>query len=513
MTAADQGTLHFVCPKCQKPLKTSASMAGTRSRCPFCHTSLDVPRHSRSRTPGEDYPLRQETDGPVAEEPAYILVVCPVCHARMRPEESQIGQKVVCPDCGTPTIVPQPAEKPAKKPRPSAVDVGEYPLASETSRASGAAPAADQNYVPVLCPLCHTRMLATADQVGSQMVCPDCGTPALVPPMPPPKRKIDVMEGADEGYALVGWDEIRSKERPMPTALSRPVVEEPPELPELEKPGKPKRPVLPDRPFLEGTFSFPFHPGVRLRTTMLAAWSALPVAAILGSYGLIANEDPASWFESAMLMVAAMIFGAMWLVVAAANVMAVFRDTSEGCDEIVNWPGHVFLDWLGEPLHLFYGLCVSMMPGAAAAWALAKCGIPIETLAPLLAGASLFFTFPIVLMSMLESNSSLGVVSLPVLRTLATDGAAWMGFYAAAAGLAAAVLSVNWVAFHCGKVVGAIGGGVVQAIAWFVYFRLLGRLAWCCADRAAREECETEMDDEDANGDFGEEDRSMPTSE
>ena len=67
-------------------------------------------------------------------------------------------------------------------------------------------PAAEQDYVAVLCSLCNTRMLATADQVGSRMMCPDCGTATVVPPMPPRRKKIDVMAGAGDGY---GADRLR----------------------------------------------------------------------------------------------------------------------------------------------------------------------------------------------------------------------------------------------------------------------------------------------------------------
>ena len=68
-------------------------------------------------------------------------------------------------------------------------------------------PAAEQSYVAVPCSVCHTRMLATLDQVGGKLICPDCGTATVVPPPPPPRPKIDPMADAGEGYRLVGWDD------------------------------------------------------------------------------------------------------------------------------------------------------------------------------------------------------------------------------------------------------------------------------------------------------------------
>ena len=114
---------------------------------------------------------------------ASVLVGCPVCHARMHPEESQIGQEVICPDCGTPTTVSRPAENRRKshdrRPKRSATTPWLRRLAG-----GGAVPAAEQSYVAVVCPVCHTRMHATADQVGNRIHLPHCGSPAVVSPMP-----------------------------------------------------------------------------------------------------------------------------------------------------------------------------------------------------------------------------------------------------------------------------------------------------------------------------------------
>ncbi len=64
-----------------------------------------------------------------------------------------------------------------------------------------------QVYIPVICPICKTRMLATPEQVGQELVCPDCQTCCRVPPpverptvahqMPRPR------EGPDAEYGLV----------------------------------------------------------------------------------------------------------------------------------------------------------------------------------------------------------------------------------------------------------------------------------------------------------------------
>ena len=221
---ADNDSLRFGCPKCQRRLKGPPSLAGSRTRCPYCQTMIDVPHHSRTADPTDVYPLQAGDSPTVDEQPEYILVVCPVCHSRMHPEASQIGRQAICPDCGTSTVVRRPPEKPAKKPLRSAEEIGEYPLATEVRADPRAMPAAEQDYVAVVCSRCHTRMLATADQVGGKMTCPDCGTVNVVPPMPRRRPKIDVMAGAGPGYAVVGGTDAQPVQAPPP----RRVREEPP---------------------------------------------------------------------------------------------------------------------------------------------------------------------------------------------------------------------------------------------------------------------------------------------
>ncbi len=150
------------------------SLAGSRTRCPYCQAMIDVPLHSRSNDPTDVYPLQTDESALLDAPLDYILVVCPVCHARMHPEASQVGKQAICPDCGTATTVCRPPEEPPKKPPRSAEEISEYPLATE-ARSAQKLSGGGQNDVPVVCPLCHTRMLATADQVGNTIILPDAG--------------------------------------------------------------------------------------------------------------------------------------------------------------------------------------------------------------------------------------------------------------------------------------------------------------------------------------------------
>ena len=517
MTPTDDATLYFACPQCQTRLQAPAAWAGTRRRCPCCQMTVEVPRHTRAPTPDEGYPLQQGT--PAAEQPAYVLVICPVCHTRLHATEDQIGEEIVCPDCGTATEVTRPAETlaqtAAKKPFRSAEEIGDYLLVGEIDRAAGEAPTAEESYVPVVCSVCHTRLLATLGQVGGKLVCPDCGTANVVPPPTPRRPKIDPMAGAGEGYGLIGWDEKGPIETASPSGAScgagvspaqtpfgaavpaARAGETPAPRPPTEPPAHRRRQVpLPPRPFLTGTFSFPLSASVRVRVLLLAMGALVPLrlaakSLVLASAPPVPTSAPA-WLSSALIMALAVILGLMWFTFASACALAVVRDTANGLNDITSWSGQDFLDYLLDPLYLFNSACVSVLPGVVLGWLLARYGLSGRVLGP--AGAMLLF--PIVLLSMLESGSPLAAISGLVWRTLAVAARGWAAFYLTSAALLLMVGATATVGQWIGGLWGTIVAAATLAAGWLIYFRLLGRLAWYCADRTAETEPDEEAEDE-----------------
>jgi len=207
----------------------------------------------------------------------------------------------------------------------------------------------------------------------------------------------------------------------------------------------------------------------------------------------VATPTPQTWLGSAFCIASAAMLAIAWFLLASACAMAVVRDTANGSDEVRDWPGAVFLDWFGEVFYLFNGLCVSVLPGAGLAWLLAGydfSGLPAASIIA-------FLLFPIVLLSMLEQNSALGVISPSTWGTLRKDSGAWATFYLFSAVLLLAVGVVERVVFFLGGFLGSIVLALSLTVVWLIYFRLLGRLAWHCADRAAREEIEAELEEDE----------------
>jgi hypothetical protein len=245
---------------------------------------------------------------------------------------------------------------------------------------------------------------------------------------------------------------------------------------------------LPRQPFISGTFTFPFSSAALMHTVVLSVWTMAATAMATTAIALGATEDAPTAFKSAMFLAGAVLVTVMWFAFASECALTIVRDTANGCDKIPAWPGLAFIDWILEPLYIFNSLCLSTAPGAGVAWLLAEYGHPNDAVA--LVG--FFFFFPIVLLSLLESNSPLGVISLPVYRTFWTAFSGWAGFYLSTAILLAAAGIVVTAATSAGRFWGAIAANLTFTIVWLIYFRLLGRLAWYCADRTAQAEPEAD---------------------
>jgi len=486
MPSTNDSMLSFACPRCRARLKVSASQAGTRHSCPRCQLLLEVPRHSQKNSPGEEYPLHRETDPSSSGPPVYIPVICFVCYTRMYGTIEQIGQKIVCPDCGASATVPPPPPESPKLETP-VVEAEGYSLRGEVSGA--ASRAAEESQVRVYCTLCNTLMYAPLNQVGELIACPDCGTLVLVPQPPPLQEKIDPMAGAGEGYPLASRNQVGPTETAPQPPEPISSADESDTVTQAKRDWKPKprRPTLPRRPLLTGTFSFPFSRNARGYTLGLAVWAA----AIFGSLGAAIQMDAVAGF---VFVAVGVVMALMWFAFASVCAIGVTRDTADGCDEVQNWPDVAFLEWLGESLYVFMAFSVSLLPGIGLAWLVTKTGRPGE----LLMLGSVFFAFPIVFLSMLETGSLFGVFSLPVWQTFGVGWRGWATFYLLAALLLTAATVVVMAAFRIAGFFGTVVEPLVFTVVWLSYFRMLGRLALYCTDRGLRaEQAETESDDDD----------------
>ncbi len=127
------------------------------------------------------------------------------------------------------------------------------------------------------------------------------------------------------------------------------------------------------------------------------------------------------------------------------------------------------------------------------AQALASAGLPYWFCAP----ASLFFVFPMVLLSMLEAGSPWSPLSLGVCRSLVSAFGAWVLFYLEAALLSAGLLLFAEVVLYLVGVWGLLLAAPAWVMFLIMYFRLLGRLALCCTRASADEKGRDEQEDDE----------------
>jgi DNA-directed RNA polymerase subunit M/transcription elongation factor TFIIS len=481
----DDTSLQFVCPQCIAMLKAPMALAGSRCRCPRCQFVFQAPHESRRPFSGETYAIQSDAAPSSAAPDVEIAVTCSLCNARMSATPDQIGQTLTCPDCGRPAIVPRPTTP--FKPTVPPIILQPYALQGETSPTSNASEDDNESLTRVFCPRCGTMMYAAEDQAGRSLICPDCHTSVVVPPPRPHRKRIDVMAEAGGGYSIVGQNEARSSD-PAPPPVILPPNAPPPRVQAVraraQRQFEPyfRHPILPRAPFFAGTYTFPLSSGV-LGITLLIAISAMAAfSAAVWAIDLAAVGSFPTLFASAMLTAATTIITLLLVAFASASGLAVVRDTAAGCDRIHNWPGMAFIDWFGEPFYVLNSLCASLVPGLGIAWILNQYDQSFDAAIPI----SLFFFFPVVLLSTLETVSVFGIVSWPVCRTFWQAWLGWGTFYLSTAALlvVAAILSAE--AFLAAGPSGIFGAAPILTAAWLIYCRMLGRLAWYCTDRARK---------------------------
>ncbi len=480
MTQPNDKSLQFMCPQCVAPLKAPMVLAGTRCRCPRCQFVFQTPTESYRPPSGDPYGLRDasaaEPFGPSGE----ISVACSLCHTQMSATVDQIGQTLICPDCGRPAVVPPPAPPPKASVAPTVVET--YALHGETSSAN--AETHDESLIRVYCPRCGTIMYAAEDQVGSSLICPDCHTSAVVPSASAFRKRIDVAAEAGPAYGLAVEREPQASEPEQPSSPGSP----PPRVQAVRARARRqfepyfRHPRLPRNPFLSGTFSFPFSAGARGVVLIATAWAILTFGVASLSFEQAAIRNVGSLFGSVLLAIGAGILGVSLFAFVATSGLVIVRDTAAGCHRIYEWPGAAFLEWFLEPFYVVNSFCAAVLPGLGIAWLLTQSDLPADAAVP----ASLFLLFPVAFLSTLETFSMFGVLSWPVCRTFWQAWPGWAAFYLSAAALLFVAIGLSVQVFVAEGAWGIIVAAPLLTAAWFVYCRLLGRLAWYCTDRARK---------------------------
>lgn len=441
-----------------------------------------------------------------APRPQLIGLECRACGTRLYGRSEQVGKRLKCPDCGALNLLKAPvAPKPKKA--PAALEGEQYevwgpdeqPLPSELA-------ALQPKYIAVVCRVCSTLMQATEDQVGQELVCPDCRARNVVPPPAKQKPAQSVLDSGDAYEVDASRD---PGERPpviLPKAHTLLYEEEE----ETERTaaatskkhrGKRRRtdargrPVMPRFPLLTGVVSFLFDEAAVTR------WFVLSVSLIL--VGCVLVDAVHTWyvwqpgkrnygeFMAAAAALAQTLIGAitflLWLGAASSIFVVVVSESSDGHDRVHGWPKLSFLDSVADMGYVVVGMMVSTVPG----WIIGQFAAQEPWQRALWAGGCLLVCFPIVFLSQLAANSPWTLVSGNVLANMARRPFSCLLFYIESALLAAVctvavVLTADY--HHLVPVLFA----PLYVAALLLYCRLLGRLAWRIAVPGGMEEATPE---------------------
>lgn len=460
----------FQCDGCGATLPLDETQIGKKCRCGRCGKILVVP----------GFELEKEFQDAPAKEvvPETVAFYCRVCDTRLVAYTNDVGKKAKCPDCGAKNVVPPPPKVKPKRP-PRAMHGQQYGLWGVNEAPLPAELLAHQaKFYPVYCRVCDTLMHAHVGQLGKKLKCPDCGAETAVPLPPVEASKPSVLVPEGEEYQL-------DEQSPPPPRIVLAAATLKPDhrltlREELNKQYERDKHKLPRVPLVTGVFR------MLLRAPVPVWWGTLSCACVLitmlGSATASTITAGLGAIMGLFLLAAVCTLGLLMYTALSAICSSILTDSSEGNDRLYNPPTTDFMEWFGSAGYLLLAFSVSAVPG----WLLGQAfDLGAESL---VLGA--FVCFPIFLLSMLETGSPVLILSPRLLMTLFKRPLQWMLFYLLTGLLLVAIGAAE------GKLLeGSATALLVPPLALavlFVYFRLLGRLAWWLAETMP-------VDDQDAD--------------
>lgn len=488
VTAQQGSSVRFECPSCGGRVKVPPGQAGQTCQCPRCNARIVAPAEPGEQRESAQQPLDDDffAEDPVKEitAPAVRSPTQPASQPKTKPPPSE----------ETAPAVPEPAER-----KPQVEDKPDQ-LARQTN---------ERMEFGIECGLCGTRLYATLTQVGKTLRCPDCHSKVLVKapkkrPEPAQYREreeegdfklsepierphLDYLpkeetpaESTDSAAGALPRQEEMSREKPagnvVADAARQVMAKAEAEVEAAER----ARPVLPDQPFKTGVLSFFADAAAGVRWLALTLMGHAFVTSLRWALEL-AQGGGIEQFGAVFLSVVVIGLGIALALLASACSVAIIQDTANGYDKIEQWPGINVGEWMFDGFFVINSLLASAAPGV-----LVMCAGLSGWTAVVAGTATAVAFFPLLLLSALEQASPLGFASPKIWKSLHVGRSRWVTFYMLSAGLAVVGLMCGWLMAVENLFLTGLSCAAVTAIA-MVYFRLLGRLAWCLSEAATVE--------------------------
>jgi hypothetical protein len=226
--------------------------------------------------------------------------------------------------------------------------------------------------------------------------------------------------------------------------------------------------------FFTGVFDFPWTDGVMSRWIFLT----IGLMALSGVYAGIMHilQNGAGFL---FLAIAFFALPGFWIFVwtysyATSIWITILEDTAGGNDRIHNWLQQNWREWMIEACRFSLILGYSMTVAHCAGYIAKLTGGDYSSVA----FDTLFFVFPIMVMSCLHAGSVYAPLTLPIVRSLFTSWRAWLLYYALSSAVLIGWGVLWWAGISWNTILVALLGAPVWSAAWLIWARLLGRLGY-----------------------------------
>lgn len=414
------------CPACQQTARVADENAGSTVRCPHCEKTFVVPGQKSGIGDDDDW-LKLDDDVPDATE--------------------------------------QKADAPAASPDDDPfADLPDTPPPSRTSGATKETPVANSvQYATeyrIRCKVCESPIEVTADQAGDTVQCYDCHSHLVVPPPPKVKKKPKMDVSTAETFS---FSEPVASERPAdPFVRSARELLDEAEQEDADDPAETYE--TPDlMAWFADVFGILKDPGVLTY--------AFGLSLIGGMIGIVIAVFPMIPILMIAMFVATIFLVGMTVACGFTIMEAIANDE----DELNDWPE--LLDpseWLGP-----MGVCIAAgLLVSAPAWFLGLSVFGVNLVTVFLIMLMIYLLFPFVLLSMLDMQNVMAPFSPEVARSVTRGKEAWAGFYFSAGVLFAVVYLLLVMLGQSDGAVALVSTFVVAILGTFLYFAMLGRLAY-----------------------------------
>lgn len=236
-------------------------------------------------------------------------------------------------------------------------------------------------------------------------------------------------------------------------------------------------------PFYVGIFSIFVDPQILLRVAAYSIGFSV-VLALLARAADLSDPAHSQTFTAIFTFLASGLLGFLVLASFSPVLLAIASDTANGDEKVQSWPDWNVGEWILSALYVPFAGILAALPGVLMACLFFAVGPEARWFAPFPPLITFLAIFPVLFSSMLTESSLFYLVSGKVLRSFRSHGDGWVTFY---------ILSFFVFLFAClgtaiaegGVLLGGLGlfmtslfSAILFVLLLVLYVRLLGRLMW-----------------------------------